>query len=556
MKNAKQLIPALAVLLCVSLSCTALKDRISNLGSAGSAKVPSPPPFDPNGRMVSPGAHILRILAESDPAVAGLVGQVEAAEQKMMKQIIEENRRERVANRTNQAFTTIPFPGTKGTAGASMLPVSTHLMFQSGEVSLPTVGDGLFLGGFTGFLKGMIATGVNEGTFNKKDSKQESVEGGTSTMNMEIGVNPDGSSVFEMGIVTETQKNGVKARSEMKSRIEGQDCPNAEGQVPITVKMRLAGQSGGTRYEQEVTAFIRLIVNDNAEIATTTIDITQATGRNRNGNYVFVESGVTLRQDSGQSELTQSNRRIVQSTDNASGADKAELDASGYSVALGAAMSAITAAESAWKGGACIRIEAKSPGSVDPGSGIEIPVKVMHKKEGSEVFAKLDAALEGESSIDPTSMPKTPGTLIYVAPGETGKTATIKLKAISRRGIATLDLTASTGTNSYRIAGGLDDWYTKTIVCDITKPFTLTGGGFTMQVSGGLSGTYSYTGPFNAKGTGTYEISFPNGRENAGEMVGRGDGTIQGGGKVYSGSGTEKYVLTTVDGPCVDGPAN
>jgi hypothetical protein len=41
----------------------------------------------------------------------------------------------------------------------------------------------------------------------------------------------------------------------------------------------------------------------------------------------------------------------------------------------------------------------------------------------------------------------------------------------------------------YRIVGGLDDWQTDTAVCNIMKPFTLTGGGFTMQVSGGLSGT-------------------------------------------------------------------
>lgn len=142
---------------------------------------------------------------------------------------------------------------------------------------------------------------------------------------------------------------------------------------------------------------------------------------------------------------------------------------------------------------------------------------------------------------------------MYVAPGESGKSATIKLTATSRRGIAKLELSANTGTNAYRIAGGLDDWYTNTVVCDITKPFTLTGGGFTMEVSGGLSGTYSYSGPYNAKGTGTYDISFPNGRENAGEMVGRGDGTIKGD-KVYKGSGTENYSLMTVDGPCVDGP--
>jgi hypothetical protein len=110
------------------------------------------------------------------------------------------------------------------------------------------------------------------------------------------------------------------------------------------------------------------------------------------------------------------------------------------------------------------------------------------------------------------------------------------------------------GSVAYRIAGGLDSWQTNTVVCDITKPFTLTGGGFTMKLSGGVEGTYEYTGPFNAKGTGTYEMNFPNGIGKNGEMKGRGDGTIQGGGKEYKGTGAESYTLTAVEGACVDGP--
>ena len=100
----------------------------------------------------------------------------------------------------------------------------------------------------------------------------------------------------------------------------------------------------------------------------------------------------------------------------------------------------------------------------------------------------------------------------------------------------------------YQIVGGLDDWQTDTAVCDIMKPFTLTGGGFTMQLSGGLSGTYSYSGPFNANGTGTYIISLPDGVGKPGTMTGGGAGTITGD-KVYTGKGVEKYTLTPIE-PC------
>lgn len=559
MKNAKMLLVVLTLLLGVSLSCTFLKDKVANLGNSGSVKVPNLPPFDPNGPMVSPSAYVMRILAETEPAVAGMVEEVEAAERKLMKQAIDSNQPSARTDDKTRTFSRVPSEGTRKLPAMSSLasqahPVAAHLMFQSGEIALPTTGDGVFFGGFTGYLKKLLADATANEKFNKKDTASEPVEGGTSTMTSEIGINPDGSSVFELGMKTETVKNGVKVTTEFKSRIEGQDCPNAEGQVPITIKLRLSGQSGSSRYEQDVTAFVRLVVDDSAEIASTTIDITQATARGRNGSTVFVETGVTAKGDAGQSGYAFSNERLIREAGNGTAADRNEAANSGYAVAFGAANTAIATVESTWKGGACIKIEATSPGKIDPGSGIEIPVKVRHKKDGSEVAAKLDAKLEGEASIDPTLVPKTPGTLMYVAPGESGKIATIKLKATSRRGIANLDLTASTGTNSYRIAGGLDDWYTNTVVCDITKPFTLTGGGFTMKFSGGLSGTYEYTGPFNAKGTGTYEISLPNGPGRGGDMIGRGGGTITGDGKVYKGSGTENYTLYTVDGPCVDGP--
>lgn len=99
----------------------------------------------------------------------------------------------------------------------------------------------------------------------------------------------------------------------------------------------------------------------------------------------------------------------------------------------------------------------------------------------------------------------------------------------------------------YHIVGGLDDWQTNTRVCDIMKPFTLTSSiGITMQLSGGLSGTYSYSGgPFGAQGSGTYTISLPDGVGKPGTMTGGGEGSAGG----RTGSGTEKYTLTPIE-PC------
>ena len=551
------MVSVLGILLCVSLSCRFLKDKFANTGKPADEfrRIAKLSPVDPNAPFVSPGAVAIRKLAEIDPGVAAFAAGIEATERGVMKKIINANAAKPDANKKKERVSIDPSDRTRSAAMvlARPAPIPALLMFQAGDTPLPGMYDGAFVGMFAGGLKQMFSE-VEVGNFNKKDSKTETSEGTTSTMEFEFGGTEDGSTVLGLGLKTESTKNGVKVNTELQGKIEGNDCPNAEGQVQITVKVRMSARSGGAGYTQDLTAFIRILVDDNANNSATTIDITQATSRAKGGQEVYVETGETIKYNGGDFDSgTQSNQRVIQKTDNATDADVSEAWKSGQNAAYGAAIGAMHTAENTWKGGKCIKIEATSPGSVDPGSGTEIPVKVRHRKDGSDVAAKLDAVLSGGASIDPTLIPKTPGTLMYVAPGETGIAATIKLKATSRRGIATLDLTASTGTNAYRISGGLDDWYTNTVVCDITKPFTLTGGGFTMKLSGGLSGTYEYTGPFNAKGTGTYEMSFPYGRDKSGLMIGRGDGSIEGD-KTYKGSGEERYSLMTINGPCVDGP--
>jgi hypothetical protein len=100
----------------------------------------------------------------------------------------------------------------------------------------------------------------------------------------------------------------------------------------------------------------------------------------------------------------------------------------------------------------------------------------------------------------------------------------------------------------YRIVGGLDDWQTDTSVCDIMKPFTLTSPILRVQFSGGLLGTYSYSGgPFGAAGGSSYSISLPDGVGKPGTMTGGGTGCVETPlGKQCSG-GTERYTLTPLD---------
>ena len=171
-----------------------------------------------------------------------------------------------------------------------------------------------------------------------------------------------------------------------------------------------------------------------------------------------------------------------------------------------------------------MKIEANSPGAVQPSSTTSIPVTVRHKWDGSEVSSKLDAVLKGETSVDPASLPKTSGTLTFIAPPDKGKNATISLTAASRRGRATLDLTASTGLGkSVYIYGDIDDAMQAGDVCDTSVPFTVPGTlTFKFTPTSETTGTYTYTGPYGAKGSGPYEIF------GDGHMVVSGEGCIMG----------------------------
>jgi hypothetical protein len=383
-----------------------------------------------------------------------------------------------------------------------------------------------------------------------KSKTNETKDGNGSVIaSQSVSVNDDGTISVEIATKINMALLGLNANSRVK--VTGNQCPSADGKIDLAIEFGTdgrAGSSGSVIYDKTLSGKVRANVNDDAELASFDIDIKQATRSTNGGRQVYVETSQTISSANGTySGMELADPKIIRTSSQTTPED-ATLSNKGLLNAFLLAEGLLESAKGRWKGGGCVKIVASSPGSVDINSTNQIPVKVISKVDSTEVPSKLEVKLTGGTSVDPTVIPKTSGTLTYVAPGEAGKTATISLTATSRRGKATLDLTASTGGNSYHIAGGLDDFQTSADVCDVTKPFTLKGGGFTVQFSGGLEGTYTYSGPFNAKGDGTYKISLPNGPGKPGSMVGGGSGQITGD-KVYTGSGVEKYTLTPIP-PC------
>ena len=66
---------------------------------------------------------------------------------------------------------------------------------------------------------------------------------------------------------------------------------------------------------------------------------------------------------------------------------------------------------------------------------------------------------------------------------------------------------ATSGAKAYHISGNIDDAVQEGDVCDVSVPFTVPGTlKFEFTPSGANKGKYTYSGPFNATGSGPYEI--------------------------------------------------
>jgi len=473
------------------------------------------PTFDPEAPLPSPGAAALRALMALDPSVAGLESDVEAAECAAFNALLADLQAQLgVGNDIEVPFLASQFGGAKVAilAAPASFPAGNNLL---GDLDGP-INTGNDVAIITALVSGwhdQMTPNVQAGA-GTSGSFTETKGGATATDSLNLGRNADGSTNLGFGTKTEATKNGVSVKTDVAASLDGQRCPNADGQVSFTVKVRLGAESGGAGYTQELTAFVRAEVNDDASISRTTFDVIQGTGQVKDGRQVYVETGETIKYDGDDAAGREySNARMIRHSQDATQADATALSAAGHDAAFSMARTALLFAQNNWLDGGCTMIVATSPGTVQPGSITAIPVVVRHRFDGSDVPSKLKVGLSGGTSVDPTSLAKTPGTLTYTAPNESGKTATITLTATSRRGRATLELGASTGGQAYHAIGPFPFLWSG-VACSLDEPFAFshTGietGSYDFVASNTTRGSVSMretAGPCELNASGTYVI--------------------------------------------------
>jgi hypothetical protein len=506
----------------------------------------SVPKLDPTAPI--PGLAILVVdeLAKDVPELARHRERFLASERKATRQVFDS------ANGARK-------PPAKTAAGAWLEPILAFSEPALDWIPSAMAAEGGTIPGHTlvGMIYSTLIGGIGSMVGKPAKGKEAFVselkgKDGSVDASLRVDLDKEGRPVVTVETRIDASELFLKANSRIS--IVGDMCPDENGLVDFSIKWGSdgrAGSGGSSIYDRNMEARVMASLDDNAGIINLVYHLDQSTRSTSGGRQRYVDTSRTIEVPRGEYGNMRTGELKWRASSQAEVADaQAAVDAlqQTFEFALGA----VVVAENKWKEGGCVEIKAASPGKVKPGATSRIPVSVVVKGDGSGVPAKVKVDLTGGKSVDPALIPKAPGEVTHVAPGEKKAAMKIALKATSRRGNAELVLDLSSGGGAFFAEGGLQDFHGTGTICDLGKTFTISGGGNTVTFvpTSEAGGTYSYQGTmqgFGVFGKGTYAVGYQG--DVPVRITGTGVGSVKTPAGVFSNSGVEKYVLTPRD-PC------
>lgn len=463
--------------------------------------LPSVPPS-----LSTPGsfsASAVALLAESVPPVSALVPAMTNAEQAMWTTLL-----------TQLAASTGP-----GKTGADHGKSATKSNALGSLVAAAVVGAGMGMEG--------MAT-LPRGTTMPAHQNESTTDGVTVNGSLGGGRNADGTSHAEFAFTATAPSDNGPVTANSSSEFQGLVCPAADGSLPFSLHVVIGASSGtgakvtGAHLEFLLTGAAS--VNDAANIQAVnfTARIQESLQRPESHNaYIDYTVKATMAGD-WTSQGTRTTTGISGQMNRMGSTTTAEdrtsmLDES--SPIAGVIMAVYLASlQNDWQNGHCVKVIAAAPSTVAPNSTTSVDARVHTKPDDEEIPAPIDSTLDGAVSVQPPHLAKSPGTFVYVAPPQSGQTATIHLKSTSRRGIGELDLSLTTSTQGYAV-----DWSDG------------AGNHVWGAICGGLESAFTLN--FSSGGTtvtGTLQFAPSSAAAGAVHLTGQGAG----GAVAYAGDGT------------------
>ena len=534
-----------SIALLAALALAACGKSAQEQASERAARALRDAPMPPERALQPMLATVLMQLAPDAPALRERIAGIEAEETRLLAEAMAALGK-RAGGDRNAAQSAELRPvgyavrsGPETPAILSWLIPAAHAqaIFGGGGGFVTGANSASILGGNAGSLSRNGPSGSESRTFTGRGGER-----------VTLGVDVAGDKTVTTSVESNVKIAQLGAEANGTTSVSARDlCPDADGRVGFTTRVRRSGSlAGGTSVRGDIEVRIEIVVNEQAEIASSLIDARYDVSANSGGK----PARATGRFQSAGGESI-SDRAFTSEDASPSGIEGQIQDAAiAEATALG--IGAIQGAESHWRTGYCMKIDAASPGTVAPGTVSTIDVKTFLRSEpGTTVRSSVIATLSGGASLDPARFAG-PGSFKHVAVGEKNKTMTIKLRATSRRGADEITLKIDTNQQQYLIEGGGGEFRGSGIICDITKPFTVRGNAnivVRFTPSGDRGGSYSYTGSIAGAalfGNGTYSVLYEGGvpvRVTAG-----GPGSARGRGGTFTRSDGESYTLTPVSG--------
>jgi len=436
--------------------------------------------------------------------------------------------------------------------------------------------DSGFVGMGMGAFGGMIAGGMVSGAVSDMSDERlgELVKEGP----IQLGGKEGGFEVKfdENGSVDQTIEfdgkvaEGLTGKVKIKIHIDA--CPDASGKLTVTLnvdsQMGVAGKpgvGGSVRSEFKLERFLdddAQLMDKDGDNATMTMS---AGGKQGGSNQSFdVRMGYGREAPGGYEEFgNESGFSIFHMDEVRHAAQLAEQSFTYQRLIAEIMLRGMGKGAGPWESGRCVNLKVtSSPGKrsgIKPNTAFDLEAMPRARSDGAPAGGTVTATLSGGASLQPAGG-KVPADAkyAYAGPAKKNEEASIAFEARSKRGVGRATLAFDTKAHrSYHAEGGLQAFHGTGTICDLSKTFTISGGGNTVTFSPSSEegGSYSYQGNMGGigvYGNGTYTASAD---ENGGKITGSGNGCVKTPMGTRCANGTERYTLTPVE-TCESPPAN
>ncbi len=419
---------------------------------------------------------------------------------------------------------------------------------------------GLGLGTFGGLMTGGMMAGAISDMSDERLAelvKDGPIKLGDKQGSMSMQVGEDGSLTqsFEYeGKVDE----GLTGKIKVTTRMEA--CPDASGKLTVESdvdsSVRVSGKAGTGGYVRSHFVYERWL-DDDAKL----IDSPEGSSSNMRidmggfENYESQHVELTAGWERGGKEIFENRGEGGYSIFRMDEVERTQKLVQGaqllQTLMAEAMLRGLGAQRSPWESGRCVTLEpttapAKRSG-VKPSASFAVSAQPRARSDGAPAGGTVRATLSGGSSLTQDGAKvAADAQYTYVAPAERDMVASIAFEARSKRGVGRASLAFDTKeVQAYLAEGGLDDFHGVGVICDLGKPFTISGGGNTVTFTptGDKSGTYTYAG--NMGGIGVYGDGTWRATADAhgGTLTGTGNGCVKTPMGTRCANDTERYTL-------------